>query len=95
MQCHKTIFKIYSNNVSKEKMEKLHSSNVCCVVLLFCCVSLSDSFPQAGGTGSNPSACVVKEESSKQDKPCFLPFTFNNRIFSACTDFTDPERKHW
>ena len=76
-------------------MSKLYSLIVIYVVFLLCCVSLSASFQQAVGMGLTPSARVVKEESSKEDKPCLLPFSFKNRIFTSCTNFTDVDGKHW
>ncbi len=60
--------------------------------LLFLVTGLN-SLPQTGS--ENPSGCFVTEKASGQEKPCILPFSFNNRIFSACTNFTDPDGKRW
>ena len=55
--------------------------------------TLSCGLPQP--SGSPASSCSVIEEGSKVKKPCQFPFTFNNRVFTACTNFTDPDGKNW
>ena len=56
-------------------------------------VSSHNGLPQTGS--GKPSGCLVTEKASGQQKPCILPFSFNNRIFPTCTNFTDTDGKRW
>jgi hypothetical protein len=67
--------------------------NVC--LKLICLVSLSNGLPQGVSAPKNISKCFVTEVASGEQKPCHLPFTFQNRIFSTCTNFSAPDGKPW
>ena len=49
----------------------------------------------SSSSANGSSECLVREVSTGQLKPCAFPFTFNNRVYSECTKFLDPQNKHW
>merc|ERR1711976_1018463 len=42
-----------------------------------------------------PFKCSVEEKNSKTTQECQFPFKLNEKIFTNCTDFQDPDGRLW
>merc|ERR1712218_59737 len=80
--------------IAAAKMSTLNLFCIFLAILPFLCYG----FPQSnsGSSGSGPAfKCKVEEKKSKSLQDCAFPFKLNDKPFTNCTDFQDPDGRLW
>merc|ERR1712156_394367 len=86
---------VFHNSQRKTKIEmsKLNCCYIFLAILPLLCYTLPS--PQSDSAGGKPFKCSVEEKNSKTTQECQFPFKLNEKIFTNCTDFQDPDGRLW